>query len=102
MEPAILKIRVKSSNQIDKAILDDGIRYKIKKLKDVKGRVLNEQNILRADQFREFFVQKVFPLSRIDTTYEFVDKGLPLKESKHNSFKGKETYWINTPLKGSK
>ncbi len=102
MAPAILKIKVKSSNQIDKAILNDGIRYEINHLRDVNGRILNKKDILHADQFREFFVQKVFPGSRFDSSYNFVDKSLPLKASKLNTFKGKETYWINTPLKASK
>ncbi len=102
LEPKIINIKIKSSTQIEKAIVNDGIRYDIKKLKDVKGRILNKQNFLRADQFREIFVQKVFPEIGIDTTYDFVNKGLPLKASKQNSFKGKETYWINTPLKASK
>ena len=46
MEPAILKIRVKSSNQIDKAILDDGIRYEIKKLKDQRYTIREIKKLL--------------------------------------------------------
>lgn len=102
LSPKLINIKINSSVQINKAIFDHEITYEIRKLKDVKGRILDKQNTIRADQFREFFVQKVFPESSIDTSYEFVDKQLPLKSSKKNSFNGKETYWINTPLKASK
>ncbi len=102
IEPHIISIRINTSVELDKAILDDGIRYEIKNLQDVKGRILNERNMIRADQFREIFVQKVFPEARLDTGYNFVDKNHPLKMSEQNIFKGTETYWINTPLKASK
>ena len=102
IKPDVVKVNINSSSQLNKAIIRDGIRYEINKLKDTRGRILNEQKSLRADQFREIFVQKVFPESGIDTTYDFVQKGLPLKDSKQNSFQLKETYWINTPLKASK
>ena len=102
MKPNIINIRISSSIEIDKAIFNHEINYEIRKLKDVKGRMLNKQNIIRADQFREIFVQKVFPEFSIDSTFDFVNKNFPLKASKLNSFKGKETYWINTPLKASK
>jgi hypothetical protein len=102
IEPHIITIRINTSVELDKAILDDGIRYEIKNLQDVKGRILNERNMIRADQFREIFVQKVFPEASLDTSYHFVDKNHPLKMSEQNVFKGTETYWINTPLKASK
>ena len=102
IKPDVIKVSINSSSQLNKAIIRDGIRYEINKLKDTRGRLLNEQKSLRADQFREIFVQKVFPESSIDTTYDFVQKGMPLKDSKQNSFQLQETYWINTPLKSSK
>lgn len=101
-EPALLNIKIDASREVESAILNDGIRYEIKNIRDVQGRTLNEQKLLRADQFREIFVQKVFKELSIDKSYDFVDKELPLKESKLNSYQGNETYWINTPLKASK
>ena len=82
--------------------MQDGIRYEINRLKDIRGKLLNEQKSIRANQFRENFVQKVFPESGIDSAFEFVNKELPLKASKQNSLKQGEIYWINTPLKATK
>ena len=102
VRPDVIKLSIKSSVALNKAIISEGIQYEINKLKDTRGRVLNEQKSLRADQFREIFVQKVFPDSSIDTAFNFVAKEFPLKDSKQNSIKLQETYWINTPLKASK
>ena len=102
IKPDVIKVSIHSSRQINEAIMKDGIRYEINRLKDTSGRLLNEQKSIRANQFREIFVQKVFPESYIDSVYEFVNKRLPLKASKQNSLKQKETYWINTPLKATK
>ena len=102
IKPDVIQVSIHSSRQINEAIMKDGIRYEINRLKDTCGRLLNEQKSIRANQFREIFVQKVFPESYIDSVYEFVNKRLPLKASKQNSLKQKETYWINTPLKATK
>lgn len=102
IKPDVIQVSIESSRQINEDIIHDGIRYEINRLKDTRGRLLNEQKSLRANQFREIFVQKVFPESYIDAAYEFVNKGHPLKASKQNSLKQKETYWINTPLKATK
>ena len=102
IEPEVLKIRITTSAEIEEAILNDNLRYEIKKLRDVKGRLLNDQKYLRADQFREIFVQKVLKGTGIDNSYNFINKELPLKASELNAFKGSDTYWINTPLKQSK
>lgn len=102
IKPEVIKVQINSSRQINEAIMKDGIRYEINKLKDSRGRLLNEQKSLKANQFREIFVQKVFPESYLDSTYEFVEKGLPLKASKQNSLIEKGSYWINTPLKATK
>ena len=102
VRPDVIKLSIKSSVALNKAIISEGIQYEINKLKDTRGRVLNEQKSLRADQFREIFVQKVFPESSIDSAFNFVAKEFPLKASKQNSIKLQETYWINTPLKASK
>ena len=56
--------------------MQDGIRYEINRLKDIRGKLLNEQKSIRANQFRENFVQKVFPESGIDSAFEFVNKEL--------------------------
>lgn len=102
VKPDVIQVVIKSSEEIDKAILNGEVRHHIKQLKDIKGRILNKQKLIRADQFREIFVQKVFPKSELDSSYNFVHKDLPLKSSSKNVFKGKEKYWINTPLKASK
>jgi len=102
IKPDVIKVSIHSSRQINEAIMQDGIRYEINKLKDIRGRLINEQKLLRANQFREIFVQKVFPESYIDSAFEFVNKELPLKASKQNSLEHRETYWINTPLKATK
>ena len=102
IKPEVIMVQINSSRQINEAIMKDGIRYEINKLKDSRGRLLNEQKSLKANQFREIFVQKVFPESYLDSTYEFVEKGLPLKASKQNSLIEKGSYWINSPLKATK
>lgn len=102
VKPDIVRVVIQSSLEIDKAIFNGEVRYEIKQLKDIKGRVLNKQDLIRADQFREIFVQKVFPNAELDSSYNFIQKDEPLKSSKKNVFKGKEKYWINSPLKSSK
>ena len=101
-EPKVLKIKIDSNIDIDKSIFNKEITYEIKHLKDVHGRVINKPEEVLADQFREFFVQEVFPNKSIEMDKEFVKKNAPLTQSRSHALEGKDIYWINTPLKANK
>jgi hypothetical protein len=102
IEPKVLKIKISTNIEIDKSIFNKEITYEIKHLKDVYGRLINEPEEVFADQFREFFVQEVFPNKPIEMDKEFVKKKSPLNQSKSHSLDGKDIYWINSPLKVNK
>ena len=102
IEPKVLKIKISSNIEIDKSIFNKEITYDIKHLKDVHGRIINKPEEVLADQFREFFVQEVFPNKTIEMDKEFVKKNAPLNRSRSHALDGKDVYWINTPLKANK
>jgi len=102
IEPKVLKIKISSNKEIDQSIFNKEIIYEIKHLKDVNGRLINKPEEVLADQFREFFVQEVFPNKSIEMDKEFVKKNTALNRSKSHSLDGKDIYWINTPLKVNK
>ena len=102
IEPKVLKIQIGSNKEIDKSIFNKEITYDIKHLKDVNGRLINRPEEVLADQFREFFVQEVFPNKSIEMNKEFVKKNSPLNRSRSHSLDGKDIYWNNTPLKVNK
>jgi len=99
MKQNVLKIKIRSTNEIEKSIFNKEVKYQVKHLKDVNGRLINTPDGILVDQFREFFVQEVFPKKSMVLSHEFVKKNAPINRSKSHSLDGKDIYWINSPLK---
>lgn len=75
---------------------------KTKKIRDVNNRLINEPTSISIRQFRELFVEEVFPNKKIDKYLYYINKDRPLVESRLNKFEDLTKYWINTPLKKTK
>jgi hypothetical protein len=74
-----------------------------KNVRDVKNRELDKDKTSTVFQFRELFVQKIFPSKIAPIDGEFIDKIIPLsKELLSKKLTEKEAYWMNSPLKGKK
>jgi len=77
-----------------------GLKLKVKNLKDINGNRIDQNNWLKATQFREFFVQQIKPKSTPPNDYLYMKKDRPI-------FKGQPIvrpdnfgdYWMNTPLR---
>lgn len=80
------------------------LTYKIKKVTDISGRELNKRTFIRVNQFRELFVQEVFPNKTLSEDLYFVNKSERLNESLINKSKldNVSEYWVNSPLKVSR
>ncbi|SFB44411.1 carboxypeptidase-like regulatory domain-containing protein [Algoriphagus aquimarinus] len=69
-------------------------------IRDVKNRELDKENNTTVFQFRELFVQKIFPSKHAPIDGEFIDKTVPLtKEVISKKLTEKEDYWMNSPLR---
>ncbi len=82
--------------------LSRSIGLMLKGVKDIHGNVLHDIHKLLLNQYREIFVQEVFPNMEIQEGYEVMDKYTPLSKAEINDFEDKSKYWINTPLKKNK
>ncbi len=97
-----LKITVPNMYIEDQDTFGKNIRIKLKNIRDINGEIVNEIPLLKVNQFREIFVQEVFPKNELGEDLIFVRKNVPLSHSKTNSVKRQSHYWINTPLKSTK
>lgn len=69
-------------------------------IRDLKNRELDKTSSTTVYQFRELFVQKIFPSKDAPLNGEFIDKTVPLsKEVVSKNLKKKEDYWMNSPLR---
>ena len=76
--------------------------FKFSNIKDVNGYKLNKPVELKFNQYRELYVQEIFPFKPLQNNKVFMDKFLPLSKAKIDSTKFENEYWINSPLKRSK
>ena len=97
-----LKITVPNMYIQNRDTYGKNVRIKLKNIRDINGEIVNEIPLLKVNQFREIFVQEVFPKNELGEDLFFVRKNVPLSYSKTNSVKRKSHYWINTPLKSAK
>lgn len=73
-----------------------------KNIRDVKNRELDKENFTTVFQFRELFVQKIFPSKVAPIDGEFMNKIVPLsKEVVSKNLTEKEDYWMNSPLRSN-
>ena len=97
-----LKITVPNIYIDDRESFGENVRIKLKNIRDFNGGIIDDIPHLKVNQFREIFVQEVFPNSKLSEDLFLVRKNAPLADSKINSFKGRSHYWVNTPLKSNK
>ncbi|MEM9364209.1 MAG: carboxypeptidase-like regulatory domain-containing protein [Bacteroidota bacterium] len=103
-EPKKLKVKlVKGTLPI--AEIEDGadamkhITYRIKNLRDVSNKKLGKKQTVTANQFRELFVQEVFPIKPLPQNTNYINKQRPLpKYQREDSDAFIAKYWLNTPL----
>ncbi len=74
----------------------------IKGIKDTQGNKIREMPKLFVNQYREIFVQEVFPGKKIKEDAKPMNKALPMFKSAINIFEKANSYWENTPLKQEK
>lgn len=70
----------------------------IKRVKDIKGRLVYESSFINAHQFREYFVQEIFLNKNLDDNLVYMKKEMPLKQADINELIYMEKYIINSPL----
>lgn len=98
------KLQVKAPNIYIKDRNNFGkyVKITVKNIEDLNGGLIDEVPVIKVNQFREIFVQQVFPNKEANSELFFVNKNTPLSKSKLNSSRKESDYWINTPLKSSK
>ncbi|WP_299889355.1 carboxypeptidase-like regulatory domain-containing protein [uncultured Lacinutrix sp.] len=100
----LVKGTLKNGGDFDEDSMKD-LTYKIKRVQDAVGRKLGKVTYVKANQYRELFVQEVFESKQRPSTEHvvFVNKRDVLSESIINeNFTDASAYWINTPLKSTK
>lgn len=66
---------------------------------DTKGRAVHKRTYKTVHQFRELFVQKVFPRDKVPSGNKFIKKNAALSSSEADTRIGDPSaYWMNTPL----
>ncbi len=104
--PKVVKVNLVNGTLPDIESLTESamekVTYKVRNVVDIGNRKLGKKYVVKANQFREIFVQEVFPNNPCSSSVAFVRKDAPLSKSTVNSFKERARYWINTPLKTTK
>ncbi|MGB3150035.1 MAG: carboxypeptidase-like regulatory domain-containing protein [Maribacter sp.] len=104
-EPDMIKLQLVKGSPIPNEIRKEGtlenLTYKIKNVLDVKNQKLGKKQAITANQFRELFVQEIFPGKSLPKDAVFINKTRPLKNATIDDSLDGDTYWINTPLKST-
>lgn len=74
------------------------VDFKIRKVKDINGAKIYKKRRVVAYQFREFFVQEVFPNKELNKKQKFISKVRSLDKARINNEIDPNTYIINSPL----
>jgi len=93
---------VKKSNTSKDSIDTSLFEYRIKNIYDITNRKIFKSPKTIGYQFREFFVQEIFEDKETTDEMIFIDKYKPLSEAKENKLRISKSYWLNSPLRGSK
>ena len=76
------------------------LKYELSGIEDVFGNEINVNESFDVYQFREFFVQEVFPRKGLPDDTQYIHKVKNLKKSTvYSTDDVIKTYWLNTPLK---
>ncbi|MDH7447381.1 carboxypeptidase-like regulatory domain-containing protein [Aquimarina sp. 2201CG14-23] len=94
----IVKGSIKNVDQLVKSEMSD-FKYKIKNITDIANRKLGKPSTTKVKQFRELFVQEVFPNKKYSDAPKYARKSVPLSQSPINTLEDESRYWVNTPLK---
>ena len=89
------KVNTRVTNQT----LADQIKVEFGDIRDIDGRKLGQENHIEANQFRELFVQKVWPGSSEADSLVFIDNNQPLAQNIIHPAIVSSNYFMNTPLK---
>ena len=76
--------------------------FEVRNIKDVNGYKINKVVNIKLNQYRELFVQEIFLDKALPKNKTFVNKMLPLSQSKIEDLQLEDSYWINSPLKKAK
>ncbi len=93
------KKQVLGSPDFNKETLSRDLRLYIKNIKDIDGNGIDKIPSVTVNQYREIFVQEVFPGKTVDKSMKLMNKYAPLSDSEINVFEEKNKYWVNTPLR---
>lgn len=96
-----IRLSLDFKNQPPPVITDENrnrLEVEIGKVTDTEGRLLGKITFLTYQQYRELFVQEVHTKPSTNDVI-FIDKFKPLQEGDITKSKGKQEYWMNTPLK---
>lgn len=75
------------------------LECKIKGVGLKKSKLRYKKTGEKTEQFKEFFVQKVFTSKSLSENIKFINKGVPFFKNNLQLFESRDLYWINTPLK---
>ncbi|MBP0902758.1 carboxypeptidase-like regulatory domain-containing protein [Mariniflexile gromovii] len=92
-ENTFKKFEMNASSKVD---------FETKNVLDTSNRTLGQLLFLDVNQFREIFVQEVFPNKKPSKNLEYIDKLSPLSKAHLNKNDAVSKYWLNTPLKTTK
>lgn len=96
-EESIKKINFK--NEKENPNYGTYFSFDIANIIDLNGFEIDKRASIKMNQYREFFVQEVFENKKIPVQKNFIDKNLPLSQSKITPLKLENNYWLNSPLK---
>ncbi|PQJ77541.1 carboxypeptidase-like regulatory domain-containing protein [Polaribacter glomeratus] len=73
--------------------------FDISNITDQNSFEIDKRASVKMNQYREFFVQEVFENKKAPVQKNFINKNLPLSQSKITPLKLENNYWLNSPLK---
>lgn len=72
----------------------------VTRMKDLDGNIINEPTEIRFNQFRELFIQRINPVSRLGHDARYMRKDRPIFENQIFDIPDDfSDYWMNTPFK---
>ena len=77
------------------------LKVNLKNIYDTEGRKLGEKTYLPANQFREFFVQKITQKKIREEDTLFINKNVSLSQNQVSDSVVNPDFWMNTPLKNN-
>ena len=97
--PHGIAVHLPAEHSLDTTKAASRIKIDFGRIADTTGRILGKKTYRSRYQFRELFVQEVFPRGKKLPEVETVDKHLPLAKN-HSAILPNDTlsYWMNSPL----